>query len=143
LEKPVQKTSPSGSKRQRIFRTSRAFTLLDYAKEERAPKFRHALLNAADAGGAAIMTIDKQNMPLVIKALDVMTGWRNQPDMAKALTADALLLHLMPIDEALLDRPCSFHLQSDIPGRMELSGRNRIPTRCRQRRCGYFQEAIE
>jgi hypothetical protein len=44
-------------------------------------------------------------IPIILKALGQPIGWKNHADMAKALTADALLSYLMVIDEAQLDRP--------------------------------------
>ena len=41
----------------------------------------------------------------IIEAHDRGFGWRNKGDLTKALTADALIVRLMVIDESYLDRP--------------------------------------
>lgn len=81
------------------------FQLLNYAKEDRAPKFRKELLTSANKEGASTTTVNRYSLPIIVKSLRGMTSWKGQSEMAKALTADALLLYLMPVDEALLDRP--------------------------------------
>lgn len=80
------------------------FQLLGYLKGGRAPKFSDELLKTAKDEGAAITTVDAYNLPLVIEALGGIASWKGQSEMAKALTADALLEYLTPVDESLLDR---------------------------------------
>jgi hypothetical protein len=41
----------------------------------------------------------------IVSILNQPIGWKNQSELTKALTADAMLHHLMEIDEAFLDRP--------------------------------------
>lgn len=76
--------------------------LLNYLEKGRAPNFRFELLKAAGKQG---LTVDKHNLSSVIDKLDIIGGWKRQNEMTQGLTADALLLHLMPVDESLLDRP--------------------------------------
>jgi hypothetical protein len=49
--------------------------------------------------------LEKTSVIAIVDALDQTIGWKHQSEMAKALTADALLNHLIVIDESYLDRP--------------------------------------
>lgn len=81
------------------------FTLLAYLDGQRSPRFRSALLEAAYEGESIPAKVTKYRLPEIVEDLDETIGWKNQSGMAKALTADALIQHLLIIDEAYLDRP--------------------------------------